>query len=137
MTIRLASDAAALILAEAERAAPRECCGLLLGQGDQIAEARPAANVAADPLRRFEIDPARLIAAERDARQGGPMLLGYYHSHPNGLAEPSATDLASAPPDGRIWLIAAAGRIAAFRAPERPGGTFRRIALEIVAPGLA
>ena len=142
MTIRMASDAAALILAEASRAAPRECCGLLLGQNRDgmwahIAQARPAVNVAADPSRHFEIDPAALIAAERDARQGGAALIGYYHSHPNGLAEPSATDREMAHPDGRVWLIAADGSLRAFRAPDRPGGTFRPIMLEIDAPGLA
>lgn len=137
MTMRMASDAAALIMAEAARADLHECCGLLLGDGRGIIQARPAANVAPDPRRHFEIDPAVLIAAERAAREGGPALLGYYHSHPNGLAEPSATDIAMAPPDGRVWLIVAGAELNAFRASDRPGGTFRRIALEIVADGLA
>ncbi len=137
MTIRMASDAAALILAQASQAAPRECCGLLLGEDDHVIEARSTANVAADPLRHFEIDPATLIAAERASREGGARLLGYYHSHPGGVVQPSATDRAMAPPDGRIWVIAAGGTLASFRAPDRPGGTFRPIALEIGAPGLA
>ena len=137
MTIRMASDAAELIVAQAAAAAPDECCGLLLGEGNRIDAAQPAGNVAADPTRRFEIDPAALIVAERAARQGGAALLGYYHSHPQGRAEPSETDRAMAPPDGRIWLIAARGSLAAFCAPDRPGGDFRRIALEIGGPGLA
>ncbi len=132
MTIRIARQTAAMMRAHADRAAPLECCGLLLGQGDIIEAARAADNVAAQPERHFEIDPAALIGAERAARQGhGPAVIGYYHSHPNGRAAPSATDLAMAPPDGRIWLILAQGAIAAFRAPERAGDTFRRCGLQI------
>lgn len=97
-----------------------EACGLLLGAGDRIERATIAANVAADPARRFEIDPAHLIAAHRAARGGGAAILGYWHSHPSGLAEPSATDAAMADPDGRVWAIVAGGAIRWFRA--RPHG---------------
>jgi proteasome lid subunit RPN8/RPN11 len=70
------------------RAFPAEACGLLLGQEGHIMEARACANVAPDPLRHFEIDPAALIAAHRASRAGGLAVLGYFHSHPNGLARP-------------------------------------------------
>ncbi len=105
----------AAILAAAARAAPDEACGLLLGTAAHIHTAFPAANVAPDPAHHFEIDPAALIAAHRAARAGGPQVVGYYHSHPNGLARPSATDAASAARDGRIWAIAAAGAITMWR----------------------
>jgi proteasome lid subunit RPN8/RPN11 len=90
--------------AEASDSTPEECCGLLLGR-DAIEEARPAANLAADPCRRFEIDPQALIDAQRAAREGGPAIIGYYHSHPAGLAEPSAIDRALAAGDGKVWAI--------------------------------
>lgn len=112
-TITPAAHAA--ILAAAARAAPREACGLLLGTAHDIETAIPAANVHPDPSRHFEIDPAALIAAHKAARSGGPQLIGYYHSHPNGLARPSATDAASASGDGRIWAIAAAGVVSLWR----------------------
>jgi proteasome lid subunit RPN8/RPN11 len=83
---------------------------LLLGQGDRIARVVPCANVAAEPWHRFEIDPAALIAAHRAARGGGAAVIGHYHSHPTGLAEPSPRDAADAAPDGSIWLIAGADR---------------------------
>ena len=91
--------------AEADRAAPEECCGVLLGRPGTIEEARPARNVADARLRRFEIDPQALVDAHRAARAGGPQVLGYYHSHPGGPAEPSAIDRAMAAGDGRIWAI--------------------------------
>ncbi|OHD03992.1 MAG: peptidase [Sphingomonadales bacterium RIFCSPLOWO2_12_FULL_63_15] len=84
-----------------------EICGLLLGQAGWIEAIAPAANVAADPARHFELDPAVLIAAHRAARSGGPKVVGYYHSHPSGVALPSATDAACAMPDGTLWLIVA------------------------------
>ena len=83
----------------------------LLGEKGQITEARPAANVHPAPERHFEIDPQALIDAHRAARHGGPQVLGYYHSHPAGSPEPSATDRAMASGDGRIWAIIAAAEV--------------------------
>ena len=111
MALTLARSAQAAILAAAAAAHPREACGLLVGRGAHIADAQPVANIHPEPLRHFEIDPAVLIAAHKAAREaatsGGPQVLGYFHSHPDGLARPSATDAAMASGDGRIWAIAA------------------------------
>ena len=99
------------ICAQARAADARECCGLLLGDpaggrpGGTVTAIMPAANVAADPAHRFEIDPAVLLAAHRAARAGGPAIIGHYHSHPQGDAVPSATDAAMAERRGEIWLI--------------------------------
>ena len=114
MVLEVTSGAIATLLAEAARAHPHECCGLLLG-GGRIERAVTAVNVHPDPACHFEIDPAALIAAHRSARGDGPQVLGYYHSHPNGLAEPSATDRASASRDGRVWAIVAAGGVTFWR----------------------
>jgi proteasome lid subunit RPN8/RPN11 len=111
MPLTLSPAAHAAILAAAQEAHPNEACGLLLGTARHIHTALPAANVHPDPARHFEIDPAALIAAHRAARAGGPQVIGYFHSHPNGLARPSATDTAMAAGDGRIWAIAAAGEV--------------------------
>ena len=103
------------ILAYATSAHPHECCGLLLGEGGQITQARPAANIHPEPARHFEIDPRALIDAHKAARAGGPQVIGYYHSHPNGLARPSATDRAQAARDGSVWAIITADRITLWR----------------------
>ena len=115
MAIELTSGALATLLEEAERAHPCECCGLLIGHGERIAEVRPCANVHPQPERHFEIDPMTLIAAHRTARAGGPQVLGYYHSHPSGNAAPSPTDRAMAAGDGRVWAIVAAGAVGWWR----------------------
>ncbi len=100
-----------------------EICGLLLGQAGQIEAIAPAANVAADPARHFELDPAVLIAAHRAARTGGRSVIGHYHSHPSGVAIPSATDAACATPDGTLWLIVAGEKVRLWRAQPGQGGT--------------
>jgi len=50
-----------------------------------------------------------LFMAIRLERQGGPRLVGHYHSHPNGSTEPSPRDLAAAEP-GKLWLIMGGGQ---------------------------
>jgi len=103
------------MLAAARAAHPREACGLLLGKGSHVHTATVAANVHPHPLHHFEIDPAALIAAHKAARAGGAQMLGYWHSHPNGRAEPSAEDRAAASGDGRLWAIVASGAISVWR----------------------
>ena len=120
MTIEVTSGTIATLREEAAKAAPEECCGLLLGKGGRVLEARAAANVAPDPARHFEIDPAVLFAAHRSARDGGLELLGYYHSHPDGHPVPSATDCEHASGNQRVWAIIAGGLVAFWR--DGPGG---------------
>ena len=117
----VSTDLLRLIRAEAAASPEVEVCGLLLGRDGRVEEARPCRNVAADPARRFEIDPAALLAAHRAARAGGPAILGCYHSHPSGHAQPSARDAAAAEPNGWLWLIVAGEELRGWRAVD--GGT--------------
>lgn len=118
------------LLTEAARHAPDECCGLLLGTAAVIDRIVPTPNVAEEPARHFEIDPQALIAAHRAERAGGPRIFGYYHSHPTGRAEPSATDQASAAGDGRVWAIIAGGDVTFWR-DDGPG--FSRLSITLAA----
>lgn len=115
MEIHLARGIVAAIRMEAAKAHPHEACGLLLGREGRVQEIRRCANVALDPARHFEIDPAALIAAFRAQRGGGARVLGYYHSHPSGAAMPSATDAAMAAHDGMIWAICAGEAVSWWR----------------------
>ncbi|MBC2667272.1 M67 family metallopeptidase [Novosphingobium flavum] len=105
----------AAMLAAARAAHPREACGLLLGGGGRVDAATLARNVHPEPARHFEIDPLALIAAHKAARAGGPQVLGYWHSHPNGRDEPSEEDQAMASGDGRVWAIVAGGDVTLWR----------------------
>ena len=107
---------------EAKAAFPRECCGLIEGlrARDRIEAVvlHPAPNLS-EAADRFEIDPAVQFAALRAARASGREIVGCYHSHPNGAAEPSERDRAGAGEEGFVWVIAGAGLRAFVYARER------------------
>lgn len=132
--VTIASDLAGQILNAAAACPDEEVCGLLFGTAAAINAVQPCRNVAADPSRWFEIDPAALLAAYRAARNGGPAIVGWYHSHPSGVAVPSPRDAASAAPDGMLWLIAAGGDLRAWRAVANGAveGRFEAVAVEVV-----
>ena len=114
--VRVTAEMLAAVRHAAAVAAPEECCGILLGHGATISAAVAARNVHPAPRTHFEIDPQALIDAHRAARAGGPQVLGYYHSHPAGPPEPSATDRAMAAQDGRVWaIVGQRGDIAMWR----------------------
>ena len=115
MAHRISSDVLASLMAQAS-GSDVEICGLLVGRDGTTTATVPCRNVAADPHRRFEIDPAALLAAHRGARASGSAVIGHYHSHPTGAPVPSACDAAEAAPDGAIWLIVAGGACRAWRA---------------------
>lgn len=115
MDLQISSVQRQQLIEWASAEAPHECCGLLLGQDGRIETLQLTSNVARDPSREFEIDPLALIAGQKHARQGGPSILGYFHSHPNGLARPSAQDVRMAVADGRVWLIIAGNSISGWQ----------------------
>jgi proteasome lid subunit RPN8/RPN11 len=116
MKVEISTTVLDAIRAHAAADAPREACGLVFGSGERIDGVMAATNVADDPERRFEIDPAALFAAIHAERAGGPRLIGYYHSHPAGIAAPSETDRIMAASDGKLWLIVAGDAVTGWRA---------------------
>jgi|SRR5215472_8681979 len=86
------------LLKHARRQPHRECCGLLAGQHDVIAQAFPAKNVAADPVRNYLIAPREIVRLMGEFRERRLEFLGFYHSHPHwlDLNEPSPKDIALA-----------------------------------------
>lgn len=118
MELRVSRSALAAIREHARIAAPDECCGLLLGEGEEIILARPTCNLSPEPVSRFEIDPQALVDAHRASRSGGSDLVGYYHSHPRGRAAPSPTDQGLASGDGRVWAITSEGDVTFWRDDE-------------------
>ena len=98
---RLALDA---VLRHADRARPRECCGVLVGRHGEVLQAVEARNRADDP-NRFVLDPQDHIDIRRRARAAGLSVVGFYHSHPHSPAQPSDTDRAEAAYPGHLHLI--------------------------------
>lgn len=80
---------------------PLECCGVLLGllKGDAraVRAAIRCVNARTDfPQTRYSIDPHELVAIQRDARQRGLDIIGFYHSHPDHPPRWSETDFEEA-----------------------------------------
>ena len=120
MEVQVTSQALGQMRAAAAAAHPREACGLLLGKGARIIHVLEAANVHPSPETHFEIDPQALIDAHRAARhEGAPQVIGYFHSHPQGPPEPSATDRACGAGDGKVWAIVASGHTQFWRDGEQ------------------
>lgn len=89
---------------------PEECCGFLLGQptaqGNRVlALSRVENSQQTNRERRYTIAPADYHAADRAARRQGLDIVGFYHSHPDHPARPSATDLAEATFPGYTYVI--------------------------------
>jgi proteasome lid subunit RPN8/RPN11 len=95
------------LLAHARRQPHRECCGILAGQDGVITQAFQAKNVAADPVRNYQIAPREIVRLMREFRERRLEFLGIYHSHPNWMEsnEPSPTDIALAYYADAIYFI--------------------------------
>jgi desampylase len=125
MSIRVSRAALDQVVAHAREAAPAECCGLLLGRGDEIVAAVRTRNIAELPTR-FLIDPRDHIDGRREARRQGLDVVGFYHSHPCSPAEPSETDRAEAAyPDHVHLIVSLAGAAPDVKVFELEHGNFR------------
>ncbi len=95
----------------AETAFPDECCGLLVGHSmdrDNIIVSRvePSPNMTDGALcDSFEVDPKLRFDLMRELANGPDRIVGHYHSHPDGPAEPSRQDLDMAWEPELVWLI--------------------------------
>lgn len=92
------------IIAHAREGAPQEICGLLRGRNGVVTDLLRANNIAVNPIRDYEVDPAALVAVF-DWEDAGDELVAIYHSHPAGPAYPSATDADKAYYPDTVFLI--------------------------------
>jgi len=95
-----------------EETYPHECCGVLLGQFSdegRMVEATVRCGITRtdSPQNRYHIAPQELVRVQRQAREKGLEIIGFYHSHPDHPAQPSSTDLAEAHWIGCSYVITA------------------------------
>jgi proteasome lid subunit RPN8/RPN11 len=131
--LALPAAARRAILAHARRAHPRECCGFLIGAGRRVHFTVPMRNVARGRTR-YRIDPAAHIRLLRVLRAFFPPMgiLGVYHSHPEGDARPSPTDVAQAAYASWWYLIVGLrSRRPTLKGFRIDGGQVREIVLRI------
>ena len=110
-TLVLPDDVLASIRQHGAASYPDECCGALIGdESGQVLEALALSNTTTDERRRrFLIGPDEYRTAEKRASETGRSLIGFYHSHPNHPAVPSAFDLAHAWPNLRYLILSVRG----------------------------
>jgi proteasome lid subunit RPN8/RPN11 len=90
---------------------PHECCGILLGRIEEdgarvVSSVARAGNTRTDSAHnRYNIDPKDLIRIQREGRERGEDIIGFYHSHPDHPAQWSPTDLAEAHWFGCSYVI--------------------------------
>ena len=109
-SLRLPRAVFEALRAHGEESYPQECCGALLGlpapEGWRVEEAIRAGNAwTGSAHNRYSIAPIELVKIEREARQRGLEIAGFYHSHPDHPAHWSATDIAEAHWLGCCYLI--------------------------------
>lgn len=127
----------AVIQDAAAAAYPNECCGLLVGEGDDVVtvtDVVPAANTADDPRRAFAIDPQDQFNLLRATRDTPRRVIGHYHSHPDGSSAPSRHDLAMAYDPAALWVVVATSRTGASppRAFCRPESAENFVEIEVM-----
>lgn len=127
-TLVLSPAAGSAVRRILEEAYPFEGCGVLIGEARDgrriVARAEPAANRWEGREDRYRIDPALLAKLVADEDEGGPRVLGFFHSHPDAPGVPSPTDLDHAWPwyhylivpvykrragPGRVWELVDGG----------------------------
>jgi len=103
MTLVLGVPQASHVQAHVLRAYPEEGCGVMLGgecQGQrQVTRIVTFENQRVDSRHnRYLISPEQFLAAECQGRELGVDVIGFFHSHPDHPARPSAFDLEHAWP---------------------------------------
>jgi proteasome lid subunit RPN8/RPN11 len=109
-TLWISGNLAEKIRAHGAETYPYECCGALMGRdsseigstdpeaeestpGREILALFPLVNRRDDsPRNRFSVTSEDVLAAEKNARERGLEVVGWYHSHPDHPARPSEYD---------------------------------------------
>lgn len=112
--MRFSDGAVRTLVALVEERYPQEACGLCLSrpsEPDLILRVQPLANVHPNPSRAFAFDDGEHLLAQREAEAADEIIRAFFHSHPEGEARLSSTDLAGALIDdeplwpGIDWIV--------------------------------
>src|ERR1700690_1556760 len=118
--LKLSESAYLSLRQHGEETYPHECCGVLLGHFDDggagpatktVSRIARCGNTREDsPHNRYGIDPRELIRIQREGRDRGEDIIGFYPSHPDHPAQWSSTDLAEAHWFGCSYVITAVAK---------------------------
>ncbi len=129
--ILITEDQRQSMLADVQLRIPEEACGLLGGIGNRVFAVVPVTNILRS-VTRYRMEPGEQLRAFQQLEAEGMDLIGIYHSHPAGPAQPSKTDIAEAYyPDAAylIWSMNIEGwKCLAFRMGD---GLFQEVEIRI------
>lgn len=137
--LRIPKSELRTIQAHARESYPHECCGILVGTQQNsektVARAIRAQNLNTERAQdRYLLDPKAQMQAEREAREAGQQVLGFYHSHPDHPALPSGTDNEQSWPEYSYLIVKVTASeipdVNCFRRTEQPALTTEK--LEII-----
>ncbi len=93
------------MISHAIKELPNECCGVFVGRSGKIERVIPMASTHPSP-DAYSMSPEEQVQIYTEMEQQGEQLLGIYHSHPQGPASPSSTDIRLAfHPDVLYFII--------------------------------
>jgi proteasome lid subunit RPN8/RPN11 len=96
------------LLAHFRACRPNEGCALLIGTpGGPVSEILRTTNIDQSPTS-YTVDSNQVLAAHDRAEAAGLAVIGVAHSHPNGPAEPSTTDVDKALDPNWLYVIVGA-----------------------------
>jgi len=120
---------------QADRESPLECCGLLYGRGNSIDRLLPCSNSERSEVA-FSIPVAELFEGFRQIRLSDRVLLGIYHSHPQGPGHPSPRDLEEYEyHEAACWIVSLQNRLPVVRCFWWTPGGFVEESFTIEGPG--
>jgi [CysO sulfur-carrier protein]-S-L-cysteine hydrolase len=94
----------AQIIDHAQREAPRECCGVIVGPTNDLRELHELTNTY-EGVDFYLIEPKEIYQVYRDAAERDWDIQVIYHSHPISVAHPSARDIEHAAWPDSVYVI--------------------------------
>jgi proteasome lid subunit RPN8/RPN11 len=99
--LKISEEAYGQLRQHGEETYPHECCGVLLGEAqegvNEVKAVIRAGNTRTDSAHnRYHIAPQELVSIQRQGRERGLDIVGFYHSHPDHPARWSSTDFQEA-----------------------------------------
>lgn len=113
MKVVLPQHIAGEMIAHAREEAPLEACGIIAAKDGRVTRLYCTPNADQSPVT-YRIDPQEQSRVFGDIKANGWRVWGIYHSHPNGRALPSLTDIRRATLPQVYYLIVSLQR------PEKP-----------------
>ena len=96
LSIKIPRQLLAELITHALQDDPNECCGLLLGNGDEADELLRMSNVNKKPISRYTMQPGELVEAQEKISKSDREFVAIYHSHTFTQGYPSLTDVKNA-----------------------------------------